>query len=72
MPVHTTSRADAEALIQEQLISTIQQDAPKQSIFMQLARKLPNMTSRQTRMPVLDMLPMAYWVNRKPDRHVVA
>ncbi len=63
MPVRITSRADAEALIQEQLISTIQQDAPKQSIFMQLARKLPNMTSRQTRMPVLDMLPMAYWVN---------
>jgi len=63
MPVSITSRADAEALIQEQLIHTIQQDAPKQSIFMQLARKLPNMTSRQTRMPVLDMLPMAYWVN---------
>lgn len=63
MPVHITSRADAEALIQEQLIHTIQQDAPQQSIFMQLARKLPNMTSRQTRMPVLDMLPMAYWVN---------
>lgn len=57
------SRQAAEALIQEQLVSTIQQDAPKQSIFMQLARKLPNMTSRQTRMPVLDMLPMAYWVN---------
>lgn len=63
MSVQITSRADAEALIQEQLIATIQQDAPKQSIFMQLARKLPNMTSRQTRMPVLDMLPMAYWVN---------
>lgn len=63
MPVPITSRADAEALIQEQLIATIQQDAPQQSIFMQLARKLPNMTSRQTRMPVLDMLPMSYWVN---------
>lgn len=63
MPIHITSRADAEALIQEQLIHTIQQDAPKQSIFMQLARKLPNMTSKQTRIPVLDMLPMAYWVN---------
>lgn len=57
------SRQNAEALIQEQLINTIQQDAPKQSIFMQLARKLPNMTSRQTRIPVLDMLPMAYWVS---------
>ncbi len=56
-------RQAAEALIQEQLISTIQQDAPKQSVFMALARKLPNMTSKQTRIPVLDMLPMAYWVN---------
>ncbi len=57
------NRQQAEALIQEQLINTIQQDAPKQSVFMGLARKLPNMTSKQTRIPVLDMLPMAYWVN---------
>lgn len=57
------SREQAEALIQEQLINTIQQQAPEQSVFMRLARKLPNMTSKQTRIPVLDMLPMAYWVN---------
>lgn len=57
------TREQAEALIQEQLINTIQQDIPKQSIFMGLAKKLPNMTSKQTRIPVLDMLPMAYWVN---------
>lgn len=57
------SREAAEALIQEQLVSTIFQDAPVSSVFMQLARKLPNMTSKQTRVPVLDMLPMAYWVN---------
>lgn len=57
------SREQAEALIQEQLINTIQQDTPKSSVFMGMARKLPNMTSKQTRMPVLDMLPMAYWVN---------
>ncbi|WP_312044803.1 phage major capsid protein [Anaerotignum sp.] len=60
MPI---SREQAEALIQEQLINTIQQDTPKSSVFMGMARKLPNMTSKQTRMPVLDMLPMAYWVN---------
>lgn len=57
------SRADAEALIQEQVVSTIQQDTPKSSVFMQLAKKLPNMSSRQTRMKVLDLLPLAYWVN---------
>ena len=61
MPI--VNREKAEALIQEQLVNTIFQDTPKQSIFMQLGRKLPNMTSKQTRIPVLDLLPMAYWVN---------
>ena len=45
MPVHITSRSDAEAIIREQVVSTIFQDAPKQSVFMSMARKLPNMTS---------------------------
>ena len=57
------SRTNAEALIQEQLVQSIWQDAPKQSVFMQLARKLPNMTSNQTRIRVLDVLPVAYWVD---------
>lgn len=63
MPIDIINRERAEALIREQLVDTIFQDAPKQSTFMSLARKLPNMTSRQTRIPVLDMLPLAYWVN---------
>ena len=57
------TRSEAEALIQEQLIATILQDTPKSSVFMSMARKLPNMTSKTTRMLVLDMLPTAYWVN---------
>lgn len=57
------SRADAEAIIREQVVSTIFQDAPKQSVFMSMAKKLPNMTSNQTRIRVLDFLPTAYWVN---------
>lgn len=63
MAVNITSRADAEAIIREQIVSTIFQDAPKESVFMSLARKLPNMTSNQTRMRVLDFLPTAYWVD---------
>lgn len=63
MAVNITSRADAEAIIREQVISSIFQDAPKQSTFMSMARKLPNMTSNQTRMRVLDFLPTAYWVD---------
>lgn len=57
------SRENAEALIREQVVPQIFQDVPKQSTFMSLARKLPNMTSKQTRIRVLDQLPMAYWVN---------
>lgn len=63
MATNSISRTDAEAIIQEQVVQTIFQDAPKQSVFMQLARKLPNMTSKQTRIRVLDILPMSYWVN---------
>lgn len=62
MAVNIVSRESAEALIHDQLMTTVFQDAPKSSILMQLGRKLPNMTSKQTRVPVLSMLPMAYWV----------
>lgn len=63
MPTNMVSRQAAEALIHEQLVNSIFQDAPKQSIVMQLGRRLPNMTGKQTRIPVLSMLPLAYWVN---------
>lgn len=63
MPVNITSRADAEAIIREQIVSNIFQDAPKHSVFLSMARKLPNMTSNQTRIRVLDFLPTAYWVS---------
>lgn len=62
MPAEIITRQDAEALIQEQLINSIAQDGIQESIALRLLRKLPNMTSRTTRIPVLDMLPMAYWV----------
>lgn len=60
---NSIDRQHAEALIREQITSSIFQDAPKQSIVMQLGHRLPNMTSAQTRVPVLSMMPLAYWVN---------
>lgn len=63
MAVNITNRQDAEAIIREQVVQTIFQDAPKQSTFMSMAKKLPNMTSNQTRIRVLDFLPTAYWVD---------
>lgn len=63
MAANIIARTGAEALIRDQLINTIQQDVPKSSIVMQLATRLANMTSNQTKIPVLSMLPLAYWVN---------
>ena len=63
MAVNIVSREKVEALIREQIVDTIFQDTPKQSAFMSMARKLPNMTSNQTRIRVLDYLPIASWVN---------
>lgn len=57
------NRERAEALIREQVVEAIAQDTPKSSTFMALAKKLPNMTSKQTRIKVLDFLPTSYWVN---------
>ena len=57
------TKQEAEALIQEQLVSDIQQENPIQSSFMKLATKLPNMTSGTTRMPVLSVMPSAYFIN---------
>jgi len=63
MATSIINRTDAEALIETQLVKTIFEDVPKQSAVLSLMKKLPNMTSKQTKIRVLDLLPMAYWVN---------
>lgn len=63
MATHAITNAEAEALIQEQLGPEIVQDAPSKSVFLSMARRLSDMTSDKTSMPVMDLLPMAYWVN---------
>ena len=56
-------RTGAESLITVQESNEIIQGIVTQSAVLSKGRKLPNMTSKQYRMPVLDMLPMAYFVN---------
>lgn len=56
-------RTGAEALISEQVANEIIQGVAEQSTVLRMGRKLPNMSKKKYRMPVLDMLPMAYWVN---------
>lgn len=56
-------RSGAEALIPTQEANEIIQGTIAQSAVLSRGRKLANMTSRQYKMPVLDMLPIAYFVN---------
>ena len=61
--VNIIDRTGAESLIPVQESNEIIQGIITQSTVLQRGRKLPNMTARQYKMPVLDMLPIAYFVN---------
>ena len=47
------NRTGAEALIPEQVSAQIIQELPTQSVFLRLANRMPNMTSKQLKMPVM-------------------
>ena len=63
MALNAITREKVKALIQKQVTPAIFQDTPKESTVLQMGRKLPNMTSKTTRIRVTDLLPMAYWVD---------
>lgn len=56
-------RNGAESLIPEERAREIIQGVITQSAVLTRGRRLPNMSSRTYKMPVLDMLPLAYFVN---------
>lgn len=61
--VDIIDRSGAESLIPTQESNEIIQGVVTQSAVLSRGRKLANMTSRQFKMPVLDALPVAYFVN---------
>lgn len=61
--VSIIDRSGAESLIPTQESNEIIQGVVTQSAVLSRGRKLANMTSKQYKMPVLDMLPIAYFVN---------
>lgn len=63
MAVDAILRSGAEALIPEPVTKEIIQGTVEQSAVLSSFRKLPNMSSKTVSMPVLDMLPVAYFVN---------
>ena len=56
-------RSGADTLIPEERAREIIQGVVTQSAVLSRGRRLPNMSSRTYKMPVLDMLPLAYFVN---------
>jgi HK97 family phage major capsid protein len=64
MPNYSSAidRTGSQALMPEDASREIIQGAPQQSTVLRLARRLPNMTRAQQRMPVLSSLPTAYFV----------
>ena len=60
---NSITREDAGALIPVQESHEIIQGVVEQSAVLQRGRRLANMTAAQYKMPVLDLLPVAYFVN---------
>lgn len=60
---NSITRGNAEALIPVQESHDIIQGAVEQSTVLQHSRRLANMTAAQYKMPVVDLLPVAYFVN---------
>lgn len=56
-------RTDADALIPEDRAQEIIQGTIEQSSVLSMGRKLANMTAKQSKLPVLDSLPVAYFVD---------
>lgn len=56
-------RSGAEALIPEDRAREIIQGTVEQSGALSMGRRLANMTAKQTKLPVLDSLPIAYFVD---------
>ena len=60
-------RSGVEALMPEEFQRDIIQNAPEQSAVMSLATRAPNMSRQQRRIPVLSVLPTAYFLNPGPS-----
>lgn len=58
------NRTAAGGLIPVEYSREIIQELPTESAFLRLARRLPNMSRKEDKRPVLNSLPMAYFVNQ--------
>lgn len=59
------TKSNAYALFEDDIIEDIIQGVVQESAVLKMFTRLPNMTSSQLKMTILDKLPIAYWVNNK-------
>lgn len=59
------TKSNAYALFEDDVIEDIIQGVVQESAVLKMFTRLPNMTSSQLKMTILDKLPIAYWVNNK-------
>ena len=57
-------RTNAAGLIPVEYSREIIQELPQQSAFLSLSRRLPNMSRKEDKRPILNSLPMTYFVNQ--------
>jgi len=62
------SRSDAQALMPEEVSSEILGMIEEPSVVMTLGRRLPNMSRKQSRIPVIGSVPQAFFVNGDTGR----
>lgn len=64
-PVYNSqiTRTDADTLITPEVSREILQEAPNQSVVMRLGKRLQNMSTKQRSIPLLNLLPVAYFVS---------
>lgn len=60
---NVVSRSDADALIPQEVSSEILKNVVEKNPLLRMARKLPNMSRAQRRMPVMSALATAYFVS---------
>lgn len=60
-------RSDSSALLNEEVVRVLTSRLPEASSFLSLGTRLPNVKGLQQRVPVLSVLPMAYFLNAGQD-----
>lgn len=61
------TKSNVDVLLESEVSAEIMEGVVKQSAALSMFRRLPNLSTDQLKIRVLDALPLAYWVNEKKN-----